>query len=90
MSDASQGDETFLFDMQCRVLGDSAVSDQAKLMFCRLMCHEGFRSGWILSDRRWSTDDHRHLQELERAGYVTLSQNHGLGARIAPLPAEDE
>jgi hypothetical protein len=79
-----------LFDVQSRVLRADGLSDAAKLMFCRLMCEGGFRSGWILSDSRWSPDDRCNLLELADAGYVTLESDDDLGTRLAALPMPKE
>jgi len=79
-----------LFAVQARVLSAEDLSDGAKLMFCHLMCEGGFRSGWILSDARWSPDDRCDLLELADAGYVTLVSDDGLGTRLATLRDKDE
>ena len=90
MNDTTHNATDSALEVQGRVLADPGVSDEAKLMFCHLMRQEGFRTRWILSDQRWLPDDRRNLHELERAGYIALSDDDGLGARLVQFQGEDE
>ena len=64
-----------IFHVQSCVLKDPDLTFDAKLMFCHLICSNGFRGGWLISDRRWSQSEKSLLKLLARHGYLTLSQD---------------
>jgi hypothetical protein len=81
-----------LLALQEQVLGDPRISNDTKLMLCKLICQSGFRWGWILTDARWTAADLRSIRELDLAGYLTLSHNrdHGFGVRLRQRRNEEE
>lgn len=78
-----------LADVQGRALADQKLSIPAKLMLCRLMCGQGFRSGWIVSDSRWSPEDVAALGELEGSGYVTIRRDGAAIGVLLSLPSRE-
>ena len=70
MAVAVNEDSDLLFRIQSEALRRADLSDAAKLQFCRLMCLDGFRSGWLVTDSRWSLPQKESIDELDRVGLV--------------------
>ena len=75
-------------NVQQKVLNDDRLSDNAKLMFCRLNCNESFRFGWIVYDPTWTKTDRKNFSELEAKGYIYVKdvKAGGVGLMLSTSP----
>ncbi len=78
-----------LFALQEAVLSDRALSPEARLMFCRLLCNKGARAGWYFSDARWTEEEQKALRELSDAGYVSACTERGVNVDTTKARSEE-
>ena len=83
MADELYSNEKAL-NVQQKVLADDRLSDNAKLMFCRLNCESGFRFGWIFYDPTWTHADRKNFSELEAKGYIYMKDVKAGGVGLMP------
>jgi hypothetical protein len=74
------------FKIQQKVLADDAISDSAKLTFCRLnSCYDSFRLGWLVYDPVWNEDAWKSIYELEAKGYVYMKDSKDKKDKVVGL-----
>ena len=82
-----------VFHTQWSVLSSPALCDAAKLLFCELMCDNGLRAGWLLTDPHWNEEARRLLHELGQAGHLYIDNDGDGHLRVGlylcnpPVPA---
>jgi len=60
-----------MFAQQEEVLASTDLLDADKLFFCRHVCDDGFRSGWLLSTG-WTPEERDSIGRLAEAGFLNV------------------
>ncbi len=73
---------SILLALQLQALDDPPLTVDDKLFFCRLVCSDGFRHGWNVSDASWTQRVAESAVRLHERGYLVLSRGRQGAPRI--------
>ncbi len=71
-----------LLALQLQALDDPALTADDKLLFCRLVCSDGFRHGWNVSDASWTQRVAESAARLHERGYLVLTRDRQGAPRV--------